>query len=352
MPRIDFNDKEISDDNLQTIGIAKSSPPWSTSSSYNPSSLNDGNKSNSDASFWFERGTTSAWMGIVFDFPVLITKIKPYGLPDEGLGKEDFITYVEYRDIETNQWKRVENNNEDKVRMIYGPIDCWIFCNGIRYYFKDNGGISIGSGSGQVRFTELGITGFKINNIDSKFADVSNDPVGLYNDVKIPNIQMFLIQSENIIKKINSTWEDVGTEPVTYEMFKDHGMFSLNSITEEQWKALPSNSKILAYTETEKQFTASISQHYLYNSEDKLYRGTGMIETDTEELPTYRKTLVIAADHQECTFQYSLDNGSTWNAFQSGDVIDVSAQSGKLFKIRINLPTDLATLTAIAYAWA
>ncbi|CUB50869.1 hypothetical protein BN2127_JRS10_00386 [Bacillus subtilis] len=166
------------------------------------------------------------------------------------------------------------------------------------------------------------------------------------------NSTRFLIDSDGTIKKLSESWVDVGTAPVTDQMFKEHGMVSLNGITAGQWQALPKNSKILAYSEDDKVFKASISRGILYNSEDKLYRGTGMIETDTEELPAYRKTLVITADHQECTFQYSLDNGSTWNAFQSGDVIDVSKQSGKQLKIRINLPTDLAILTAISYAWA
>lgn len=164
--------------------------------------------------------------------------------------------------------------------------------------------------------------------------------------------QKFLVQSENTIKKFSDSWQDIGAAPVTEQMFKEHGMTILDNITEAQWSGLPVNSKVLAYSETGKTFMTDITSHNLYNSEDKLYRGTGMIETDTEELPAYRKTLVITADHQECTFQYSLDNGSTWNAFQSGNVIDVSKQSGKQLKIRINLPTDSATLTAIAYAWA
>jgi hypothetical protein len=166
------------------------------------------------------------------------------------------------------------------------------------------------------------------------------------------NATRFLIDSDGVIKKSSGSWTDVGPAPVKDQMFKDHGMVSLNGITAEQWKTLPKNSKILVYSEEDKIFKASISRGNLYNSEDKLYRGTGMIETDTEELPAYRKTLMITADHQECTFQYSLDNGNTWNAFQSGDVMDVSKQSGKQLKIRINLPTDSATLTAIAYAWA
>ncbi|MFE5391910.1 DUF4082 domain-containing protein [Bacillus thuringiensis] len=162
----------------------------------------------------------------------------------------------------------------------------------------------------------------------------------------------FLIDSDGTIKKLSGSWTDIGLAPVTDQMFKEHGMKSLNDITAKQWRALPKNSKILVYSEEDKVFKASISRSNLYNSEEKLYRGTGIIETEMEELPAYRKTLMITADHQECTFQYSLDNGSTWNAFQSGDVIDVSKQSGKQLKIRINLPTDSAILTAISYAWA
>lgn len=164
--------------------------------------------------------------------------------------------------------------------------------------------------------------------------------------------QKFLVQSENTIKNISGSWADIGIAPVTDQMFKDHGMVSLDDITAEQWKALPKNSKILAYTEEDKLFKATISRSMLYNSEDKLYRGTGIIETVAEEISAYRRTLMITAEHRECTFQYSLDNGTTWTNFQSGDVIDVSKKTGKQLKIRITLPTDSATLTAISYAWA
>lgn len=164
--------------------------------------------------------------------------------------------------------------------------------------------------------------------------------------------QKFLVQSENTIKKLSGSWSDIGVAPVTDQMFKDHGMASLNDITAEQWKALPKNSKILAYTEENKTFNASISRSMLYNAGDKLYHGTGIIETVAEELPVYRRTLMIAAEHQECTFECSLDNGATWTAFQPNDVIDVSKKSGKQLKIRTTLPTDTATLTAISYAWA
>lgn len=166
------------------------------------------------------------------------------------------------------------------------------------------------------------------------------------------NNTRFLIDSDGTIKKLSGLWTDIGFTPVTDQMFKDHGMLSLNDITAEQWKALPKNSKILVYSEEDKIFKASISRSNLYNSEEKLYRGTGIIETEMEELPAYRKTLMITADHQDCTFQYSLDNGTHWNTFQPGDMIDVSKKSGKQLKIQINLPTDLATLSAISYAWA
>ncbi|MFE9081930.1 hypothetical protein [Bacillus mobilis] len=166
------------------------------------------------------------------------------------------------------------------------------------------------------------------------------------------NNTRFLIDSDGTIKKLSGSWTDVGVAPVTDQMFKEHGMTSVNDITAEQWKALPKNSKILAYTESNKTFKAVISRSMLYNSEDKLYHGTGIIETVAEELPVYRRNLMITAEHQECTFEYSLDNGTTWNAFQPNDVIDVSKKSGKQLKIRTTLPTDTATLTAISYAWA
>lgn len=213
---------------------------------------------------------------------------------------------------------------------------------GIRDIYSNDGSLLMGMSNSSYTYP---------GDIDTRPNDNASYEFAIRMYVEVNNTR-FLIDSDGIIKKISGSWTDVGPAPVTDQMFKDHGMVSLNDITAGQWQALPKNSKILAYSEDDKVFKASISSGNLYNSEDKLYRGTGMIETDTEELPAYRKTLVITADHKECTFQYSLDNGSTWNAFQSEDVIDISTQSGKQLKIRINLPTDSAALTAISYAWA
>lgn len=216
---------------------------------------------------------------------------------------------------------------------------------------KLGGGRNILSTDGSL-LIESGIQNYSASgDTDIRPATSSSYEFSLRLQVEVDNTR-FLIDSDGTIKKLSGSWTDVGAAPVTRQMFKDHGMVSVNDITAEQWRTLPKNSKILVYSEEDKVFKASISRSNLYNSEEKLYRGTGIIETEMEELPAYRKTLMITANHQECTFQYSLDNGNTWNAFQSGDVMDVSKQSGKQLKIRINLPTDSATLTAISYAWA
>lgn len=230
----------------------------------------------------------------------------------------------------------------------------YVGCSALGIGSKANGGArNINSSDGSLLMT-IG----NDNWATASAVDVDTRPEKKYNwefsirlYVEIDNTS-FLIDSDGTIKKLSGSWTDVGSAPVTDQMFKDHGMKSLNDITAEQWKALPKNSKILAYTEEDKAFKAAISRSMLYNSEDKLYRGTGIIETVAEEISAYRRTLMITAEHRECTFQYSLDNGTTWTDFQSGDVIDVSKKTGKQLKIRITLPTDSATLTAISYAWA
>ncbi|HDX9712866.1 hypothetical protein PDL03_18840 [Bacillus cereus] len=236
----------------------------------------------------------------------------------------------------------LEKDKAYYIGMTAKNIGCTDKLGGARNILSTDGSLLIGSGI--QNYSATGDT-------DIRPTTSSSYEFSLRLQVEVDNTR-FLIDSDGTIKKLSGSWTDVGAAPVTRQMFKDHGMVSVNDITAEQWQALPKNSKILVYSEEDKVFKASISRSNLYNSEEKLYRGTGIIETDTEELPAYRKILVIAADHQECTFQYSLDNGSTWNAFQSGDVIDVSKQSGKQLKIRINLPTDSAILTAISYAWA
>lgn len=228
------------------------------------------------------------------------------------------------------------------IGMTAKNIGCTDKLGGARNILSTDGSLLIG----------LGIQNYSASgDTDIRPATSSSYEFSLRLQVEVDNTR-FLIDSDGTIKKLSNSWLDVGSAPVTEQMFKDHGMVSVNDITAEQWKALPKNSKILVYSEEDKVFKASISRSNLYNSEEKLYRGTGIIETEMEELPAYRKTLMITADHQDCTFQYSLDNAVTWNAFQPGDIIDISKKSGKQLKIQINLPTDLATLTAISYAWA
>ena len=108
----------------------------------------------------------------------------------------------------------------------------------------------------------------------------------------------------------------------------------------------------MAYTDSDKVFTADVTIHNLYDSVDKSYHGTGIIETEMEELPAHRKFLLVNADHEECTFKCSLNDGTNWTSFTLGDVIDISAVAGTQLKIQINLPTGSAKLTAISYAWA
>lgn len=162
----------------------------------------------------------------------------------------------------------------------------------------------------------------------------------------------FLIQSENTIKKFSNSWEDIGVAPVTNQMFNEHGMVRVDNIPDNQWEKISSNSKILAFNNTNQKITASITNHNLYNTSDNSYHGTGVINTEMEKLPLKRKSLMVNADHQGCSFRYSLDNGLTWHNAPLEEMIDLSQQEGTELVIEVNLPTDNATLTAISYAWA
>jgi hypothetical protein len=192
--------------------------------------------------------------------------------------------------------------------------------------------------------------------IPNRYLDTLGDSHAFSKESTAHSFEMkegLLIQAGTIIKTfVSGDWQDIGSAPATDQMFKDYAMSSTSSITAEQWKAIPSDSKILAYTETNKVFTADVTVHNLYDSNVKSYHGTGIIETEMEELNPHRKYLIVNADQEGCTFKYSLNNGSTWTSFTLGDVIDISAVAGTQLKIQINLPTDSAKLTAISYAWA
>lgn len=165
--------------------------------------------------------------------------------------------------------------------------------------------------------------------------------------------QAFLVQSENSINILfNGKWENIGSAPATKNMFTTQGMLTIDTITQAQWNELSSDSKILAYTEEGKIFKADITTSNLYDSQGNSYHGTGVIKTEMEELPLKRKSLMINADHQGCSFRYSIDNGSTWHNALLEEMIDLSTQEGTELVIEVNLPTDNATLTAISYAWA
>lgn len=95
-----------------------------------------------------------------------------------------------------------------------------------------------------------------------------------------------------------------------------------------------------------------IESKAIYDQTNKFYKGIGGIETVTETLLVKPKTLIVNADHTEATLQYSLDNGLSWYTITSGEVKDISGITGTELKIRANLPTATATLTALSYAWA
>jgi hypothetical protein len=90
----------------------------------------------------------------------------------------------------------------------------------------------------------------------------------------------------------------------------------------------------------------------LYRPSTKDYQGPGIIETDMESLPDNRSVLIVNADHHGCKFEYSLDGGITWYNINIEELKDITNQQGNELKIRVTLPDDQSTLTALSYAWA
>jgi hypothetical protein len=163
----------------------------------------------------------------------------------------------------------------------------------------------------------------------------------------------YLIQDEeDIIKYNGSILETIGQTPVTQEMFATHGMSEVSDISSALWNSLE-NPKVLAYSLTSSALDAVVTHPTsIYNSSDKSYHGTGIIVTEMEEFPEARKSLMVNAEHEGCTFQYSLNNGVTWSPLTVGEVTDISTQAGNQLVIKVELPSDESTLTAISYAWA
>lgn len=90
----------------------------------------------------------------------------------------------------------------------------------------------------------------------------------------------------------------------------------------------------------------------IYKPKDKLYKGPGIIETEKEILPYYIENLIICADHENCEFEYSLDNGSTWYEAINNEIIDISEKEGNELVIKVILPNENSKLKSIAYGWA
>lgn len=94
-----------------------------------------------------------------------------------------------------------------------------------------------------------------------------------------------------------------------------------------------------------------LSGEAMYDELAKDYKGIGSLVTETEVLPS-RSLLMISAEHVECTFEYSLDNGATWVAAELDEEMNIQGSQGAQLQIKITLPSDIASITAISYAWA
>lgn len=126
--------------------------------------------------------------------------------------------------------------------------------------------------------------------------------------------------------------------------------FKTNALMKSTKYAL--HDMVIDTCQTEEMHTIPSDSGSLYDSVSKCYRGMGAVETNTEELPEHRKSLMVNANHIDCTFKYSLDNGGNWNDLVIEKVIDITPEAGTQLKIQVHMPTVTAELTALSYAWA
>lgn len=155
---------------------------------------------------------------------------------------------------------------------------------------------------------------------------------------------------EEIFKYDEAAWNVVGTTPVTKTMFDANGMSDISIIPEKEWKP---TMKILCWSDSEETKTANITIPIsLYDNTTKAYKGIGIVESDVETLDESRSTLIVTADHKEAVFHYSLDDGANWKVFNLEEMISIKNEEGNLLKIKVELPTTTATLSALSYAWA
>lgn len=126
--------------------------------------------------------------------------------------------------------------------------------------------------------------------------------------------------------------------------------FKTNALMNSTKYAL--HDMVIDTCQTEEMHTIPSDSGSLYDSVSKCYRGMGAVETNTEELPDHRKSLMVNANHIDCTFKYSLDNGGTWSDLVIEEVIDIASETGTQLKIQVHMPTVTAELKALSYAWA
>src|SRR5690606_27809203 len=101
----------------------------------------------------------------------------------------------------------------------------------------------------------------------------------------------------------------VGTAPAMQDMFDQHGMQDLSTIPDEEWK---SSMKILCWSDSNAPKVASVSvPGSLYDESSSMYTGQGILDTEAEDIAG-ATTLWVTAESEKCSFQYSLDGGTSW----------------------------------------
>lgn len=93
-----------------------------------------------------------------------------------------------------------------------------------------------------------------------------------------------------------------------------------------------------------------------YDSVNKEYVGTTTateVILPSENLPASRKKFMLNADLAgNVTFEYSLDNGASWNPIMPFTLIDLPTGSGKQLKVKAKLADGTAKFKGVAFSWA
>ena len=155
-----------------------------------------------------------------------------------------------------------------------------------------------------------------------------------------------LIQSGTSIKSFDGTaFTDIGTSPATDAMFETYGTGDLAGLTKDKLYTL-TNPKILTKktdsTNTSLKFTGSPLPKVVLSGGD-ITISSSVFYVDNFNISanvTGTATMRIA---------FSLDSGTTWNAYRNGALVSLNVQSNSDFKSKGLTPAELNAITSATW---